>query len=283
MRTLRQPGAATEPRALAVPCGVRSLRLTFAAGMSVLDAVEQAFRPHGIESAIVRIAGGAFDPLVYVMPAPSVDGIRAAWYSKTHSPNGRCPVGELVFTYGRRDGAPFLHCHGTWRHADDSLHAGHLMPHDARFAEPVEADVLAISGAVFDQLDDAETMFKLFTPVPLAGAPAAGAKRGVLCRVKPNAPIHAEIERVAAEHDIHRGTVHGIGSLVGCDFADGRHMASIASELFIRSGTLETRGDKTRAELDLVIVDIDGEILEGPVVNGTNNVCITFELLIVES
>lgn len=283
MRTLRQPGAATEPRTLAVPCGVSSLQLTFAAGTSVLDAVEQAFAPHGIESAIVRIAGGAFDPLVYVMPAPSVDGIRAAWYSQTHSPSGRCPIGELVFTYGRRDGAPFLHCHGTWRHADGTLHAGHLMPHDARFAEPVAADVLAISGAVFDQLDDSETMFKLFTPVPLPGTARAEDRRGILCRVKPNAPVHAEIERVAAEHGIRRATIHGIGSLVGCDFADGRHMASIASELFIRSGTLETHDGKTGAELDLVIVDVDGEIFEGAVVNGTNAVCITFELLIVES
>jgi len=283
VRVLRQPGPAAEPRTLAVPCGVRSLKLTFAAGTSVLDAVEQAFAPHGIESAIVRIAGGAFDPLVYVMPAPSVDGIRAAWYSKTHSPTGRCPIGELVFTYGRRDGAPFLHCHGTWRHSDDSLHAGHLMPHDARFAEPVEADVLAISGAVFDQLEDAETMFKLFTPVPLATAPEADSKRGVLCRVKPNAEIHGEIERVAAEHGIDRGTIHGIGSLVGCDFADGRHMASIASELFIRAGTLEPVDGRTQAALDLVIVDIDGQIFEGPVVNGTNRVCITFELLIVEA
>jgi len=280
VRTLLQPGPASEPRALAVPCGVRSLRLTFDAGTSVLDAVGRAFRPHGIESAVVRIAGGAFDPLVYVMPAPSADGIRAAWYSRTHSPEGRCPIGELVFTYGRRDGAPFLHCHGTWRHADGSLHAGHLMPHDARFAGPVEADVLAISGAVFDQLDDAETMFKLFTPVPLDGEPRSDERRGVLCRVKPNAPIHGEIERVAAEHGISRGTIHGVGSLVGCDFADGRHMSSIASELFIRRGTLEPHGGRTRAELDLVIVDIDGEIFEGPVAAGTNNVCITFELLI---
>jgi hypothetical protein len=118
--------------------------------------------PLGIDSAVVEIEGGAFNPLVYVMPAPTDDGVHAAWYSATHGPRGRSAIEALSFTYGRCNGEPFLHCHGVWRHPDGSRHAGHLMPHDARFAEPVKARVFAVSGAILDQLEDEETRFRLF-------------------------------------------------------------------------------------------------------------------------
>ncbi|MDI6025026.1 DUF296 domain-containing protein [Corticibacterium sp. UT-5YL-CI-8] len=282
MRNIVHPGEAVEPRVLALPCTVRSLRLTFKPGMPVLDAVTEAFAPLGIESAVVTISGGTFDPLIYVMPAPASDAIHAAWYSETHSPEGRGAIETLTFTYGRRDGAPFLHCHGIWHHADASRHAGHLMPHDARFAEAVDAEVLAVSGAVLDQLDDDETKFKLFTPVPLEGPEAEGGKRGVLCRVKPNAEINAAVEQTARAAGFERATLHGIGSLVGCDFVDGQHMESFASELFIRKGTVETINGEHVSSIDIGIVDVDGAIFEGEIVRGRNPVCVTFELLIVE-
>ncbi|NGN41481.1 DUF296 domain-containing protein [Mesorhizobium sp. CGMCC 1.15528] len=282
MRTIKHPGAALDPRVISLPCRAEKMRLILRSGVSVLAAVEEALRDRGYESAVVHIKRGAFLPLVYVMPALSNDGTHAAWYSDTHSPAGRAEIEELVLTFGRRDGERFLHCHGIWRHADGFRGAGHLMPHDAQFAEPVEADVWAISGAILDQLEDSETNFKLFTPVGLAPAQAGAGQRAVLCRVQPNEEINAAIERTAAEHGIERATLHGIGSLVGCDFVDGQHMASIASELFIRNGTLQNVEGKPVSRLDIAIVDIDGNIFEGEIARGANTVCVTFELLIVE-
>lgn len=280
MRSILHPGTPVAPRAPALPCRVRSLDVTFAADRPVLEAVTEALAPLGIDSAVVEIAGGALDPLVYVMPAPSDDGVHAAWYSQTHAPEGRSPIDAMTFTYGRRDGKPFLHCHGIWMHADGSRHAGHLMPMDARFAEPVSARVLAVSGAILDQPEDEETRFRLFTPVA-HGAEQDG-RRGLLCRIKPNADVHLAIEQLCAENAIATASLHGIGSLVGCDFIDGAHMTSYASELFIRSGTVETRDGDLRAALDIAIVDIDGGIFEGEIVRGGNVVCVTFELLVVE-
>jgi predicted DNA-binding protein with PD1-like motif len=282
MRTIRHPGLPAEPRVVSLPCRAEKMRLTFRAGVSVLGAVEEALRERGFESALVHIKGGAFLPLIYVMPALSDDDTHAAWYSDTHSPAGRAEIEELVLTFGQRDGKPFLHCHGIWRHADGVRGAGHLMPHDAQFAEPVEADVWALSGAVLDQLEDTETNFKLFTPVQLASAKPDAGQRAVLCRVKPNEEIHTAIERTIQAHGIERATLHGIGSLVGCDFADGQHMASIASELFIRDGSVQPHEGKPTSRLDIAVVDIAGNIFEGEIVRGVNTVCVTFELLIVE-
>lgn len=281
MRTIRHPGEPLEPRVLAVPCSARKLEVTFRPGTSVLSSVTEALAPLEIESAVVEIRGGAFDPLVYVMPAESDDGVHAAWYSQTHAPQGRAEIEALGFTYGRRDGEPFLHCHGIWRHADGQRRGGHLMPGEARFAQPVEATVIAVSGAILDQLDDSETKFRLFTPV--AHGPEKPGRRAVLCRVKPNEEICSAIERTAREHGIERASLHGVGSLVGCDFADGQHMASIASELFIRQGTVRSGNGESAASLDIAIVDVDGGIFEGDIIRGRNTVCVTFELLIVEA
>lgn len=282
MRSLTQPGRPDGRGDVAVPCTARHLKASFQPGKSVLEAVSEAFEPLGIESAVVAIDGGAFDPLVYVMPALSNDGLHAAWYSDVHAPAGRGTIGQMVFTYGRRDTKPFLHCHGTWRHADGSLHCGHLMPHDARFAETVEANVIAVSGAILDQLDDPETGFRLFTPVSAEGAVPADGRRALLCRLKPNQEIHHAIEKLAGMHGMASASIHGIGSLVGCDFADGRHMASPASELYVRSGVVAANGDDVAATLDIGIVGIDGRIYEGVIHRGSNPVCITAELLIVE-
>lgn len=280
MRSIVHPGTPAAPRAPALPCHVHELAVTFAAGRPVLEAVTEALAPLGIDSAVVEIAGGVLDPLVYVMPAPSDDGVHAAWYSETHAPEGRSPIEAMTFSYGRRDGEPFLHCHGIWRHADGSRHAGHLMPMDARFAEPVEARVLAVSGAVFDQLEDDETRFRLFTPVAHDGPPEG--QRGLLCRIKPNVDVHRAIEQVCADNGITSASLHGIGSLVGCDFVTGARMTSYASELFIRSGSVERRDGTPVATLDIAIVDIDGGIFEGEIERGGNVVCVTFELLLVE-
>ena len=257
-------------------CSVRKLQLRFYAGLPVLDAVAKALTAEGIEGAVIEIEGGSFAPLVYVIPAPSLDDSHAAWYSDTRKPDGVALGESLVMSFGRRKGEPFIHCHGIWIHADGFRGAGHLIPHEAMFAEEVEATVYAVSGAILEQQQDSETNFTLLTPVP-NGSAGSDQARGVLLRIKPNTDIHAAVEQAASSAGIAQASIHGIGSLVGCDFVDGTHMASYASELFIRNGSVE---DGTAA-LDIAIVDVDAAIFEGEIMRGTNPVCVTCELLIV--
>jgi hypothetical protein len=276
-RSITHPGQAETPRVLAQTCSVHKQMIRFRAGLPVLQAIAQALGEQGIDSAVIEIEGGSFAPLVYVIPAPSPDESHAAWYSDMRRPEGTALGERLVLSFGRRHGESFIHCHGIWIHADGFRGAGHLIPHEAMFAQDVDATVYAVSGAIFDQQQDDETNFTLLTPVP-NGTPAANHARGVLLRIKPNADIHAALEQAAGEAGIHHATVHGIGSLVGCDFADGSHMASYASELFIRDGRI----NDGKAVLDIAIVDVDAGIFEGEITRGTNPVCVTCELLIVE-
>lgn len=276
-RSIQHPGPASEPRVLAQACSARRLTLTFQSGKPVLDAVTEALADEGIDSAVIEIEGGSFDPLVYVIPAPSPDDSHAAWYSDTRRPDGRAQLERVVMSYGSRQGAPFIHCHGIWIHADGFRGAGHLIPHEAAFGGEVQATVHALSGAILDQQADAETNFTLLTPVA-NGAATESETRAVLLRIKPNTDIHQALEETARANGIEAATVHGIGSLVGCDFADGSHMASYASELFIREGRIEAG----RAAIDIAVVDIDAEIFDGEITRGGNDVCVTCELLIVE-
>ncbi|GHC72878.1 DUF296 domain-containing protein [Limoniibacter endophyticus] len=278
MRHIQHPGQATPERASALACTVTRHRITIGAHKPICDALTEALDENDIESAYVYLKGGAFDPLVYVYPALSNDGIHAAWYSEERRFDAPSKLNEAALFFGRRDGKPFLHCHGLWDHPNGEKSGGHLMPFDAELAAPIEVDVLAIHGAIMDQLEDEETRFRLFTPVKTEVPSPAGAKRAVLCRIKPNAPIDEIVEKITTHSGFVSARLHGIGSLVGCDFEDGQHMASIASELYIRDGTVQ----HGKASLDIAVVDTEPKIFTGRIVRGANTVCVTFELLIVE-
>ncbi len=185
-------------------------------------------------------------------------------------------------TFGRRDGEPFLHGHGVWRHEDGFRAAGHVMPKDSQFAETggAEAWILSAPSWISWRTARPDSVCSRLASCRRTGHHSA-ARRS--CRLKPNEPIHSAIERTAAEHGIERRRCHGIGSLVGCTFADGQVMESAASELLIRKGTLFTRGSgQAKAKLDIAIVDTECTIFEGEIAYGVDAVCITFEVLIVE-
>lgn len=276
-RFMPHKGPVSEPRVLAQACSSRPLKLQFQPGKPVLQSIADALAAEKIDSAVIEIGPVDFASLVYVIPALSGNPERPAWYSDTRQADGGGKAEELVMSFGQRQGEPFIHCHGIWQHRDGFRAAGHLIPHEAEFGEEVEALVHAISGAILDQQPDAETSFPLLTPVA-HGQAVEGEARSVLLRIKPNTDIHAAIETAARTNGISNADIHGIGSLVGCDFTDGRYMESHASELFVRKGSIQDG----EAVLDIGIADIDGGIFEGEVKRGENPVCVTCELLIVE-
>lgn len=277
-RFIRHPGPLSEPRVISQECSASRRSLFFQPGKPVLEAVGEALAAEGVDSALIEFTGGKLSPLVYVIPAPSPDEAYAAWYSDTRCPDGTAQFERAVMSFGRRGQAPFIHCHGIWNHADGFRGAGHLIPHETVFAEEVKATVYAISGAIFDQQPDAETNFPLLTPVP-NGAAREEEPRAVLVRAKPNTDIHTALRESALRHGIKNASIHGVASLVGCDFVDGRNMESYASELFIREGWIEDAG----VTIDIGVVGMDGEIFEGEVLRGGNVICIACELLIVET
>ncbi len=149
MRQIVHPGPVAGERLAAVPCRVRPLRLKLQplAGETVLATLARAFADAGYAAGYACLEDVAMARMNYVIPAASPDDSHAAWYSATHEGGPGSRISRAGLHLGRRDGAPFFHCHGIWTPAGRSEAMGHLLPFEAELAGPVEVDVLAISGA----------------------------------------------------------------------------------------------------------------------------------------
>lgn len=279
MRTIRHPGPVSPVRAQVAACRAGPLALRLRAGQSVNAAVTGALAEAGHASGYVDLDGLAISPMHYVIPAPAPDASHVAWYSDTRSPAGIVTVERAGVIAGVRDGEPFIHCHGVWREGEGERRAGHLLPHEAIVARDVEVEGWGLSGAAFVARDDGETNFKLFAAELVEGGDASSSvARALACTLRPNCDVSASIEHLCRSHGLRDASVFGVGSLVGVDFANGAHVASYATEVMVRRGTVVDG----RCDLDVALVDMDGTVHEGRLAPGRNPVCVTFELVVVE-
>jgi len=277
MRFLRHPGQPAAPRQAVVPCRAHPLMLDLKEGDSVNAAVTGALARAGFASGFARLDGLAASPMRYVIPAESPDDSHVAWYSATHAPEGVVTIDKAGAVAGIRDDAPFIHCHGVWRGEDGARRAGHLLPHESFVARDARVPAWGIAGAAFVARDDAETNFKLFAAEPADGNADGGGLPALACTVRPNGDISLTLEAACRDHGLADADIHGIGSLAGVDFTDGRHVPSHATEVMIDSG-------QTRAAaclIDVALADMDGTVHEGRLARGENPVCVTFEVLAV--
>lgn len=283
LRRILHPGVlAADRHRIAMGRG-RRRRLSLKKGFSVNEAVTSALAEAGFESGYVWLCDVVLAPMRYVIPAASPDDRHAAWYSETHAPEGIVRVEQAGVIAGRRDGERFIHCHGLWTLASGARRMGHLLPHDSILDRDAAVDALGVAGAGFEAEEDIETGFKLFVPrTEDASADVEGA-RTIVCTIKPNEEIHLVIETICREHGIANAKVHGIGSLVGADFENGAHVASYATEVMVKRGTVRQTAEGLRSRLDIGLVGMDAAIAEGVLVRGQNTVCVTFELLIEET
>ncbi|WGF89096.1 PCC domain-containing protein [Marinivivus vitaminiproducens] len=281
LRSLRQPGPPNPERVTSHAGEVVEIAFTLEPGLTINDAIARPMQAAGIAGGTVEIEGGALGPFAYVMPALSVDARFAAYYSASFHPTDPVPVERGNVTFGEKDGLPFIHCHAIWQESERGRRCGHVMPHETVVAEPIRARAWGLRNVAMRVIPDAETNFALFTPVLLEeAAPVPGGRRGACVKIQPNRDVSEGLEEACRRHGFARAVVRGsIGSLVGADFTDGRHVPSIASELLVLNGLIDAEGGST---LDVAMVDVDGAIHEGRLVHGRNPACITFELFIEE-
>lgn len=262
------------------PCAAHRVLLDLRAGESVNQAVTDALGKAGFSSGYARLAGVELAPLHYVVPAPSSNGTHAAWYSETFAPDGTATIEEAGLVAGLRDGVPFIHCHGVWQTANGERRGGHLLPHESVIAKDVTLEAWGMAGADFVALQDAETNFKLFAAEAAHAVARKGSSgRAVAATIRPNLDICEAIAGICRRHGFMAARVEGVGSLVGVDFADGRFVDSYATEVFVTSG----RVTKGACDLDVALVDLSGVLHEGTLSRRFNPVCVTFELLILET
>jgi predicted DNA-binding protein with PD1-like motif len=282
MRSIAQPGRPAPERIQWAEARGRAFSFMLEAGVPLLEAARRGFAAAGFTSGTLNIKGGALGPFAYVMPALSKTGENAAFYSETFRPEGVTRLRMGAMTLGRRDGAPFFHCHALWTEADGRAGGGHILPEETVVAEPFEVEAFGLDGAVFTAEPDPETNFKLFGPVPSGSTGAATTGRAYALRLRPNQDFAGALEAFSRERGIFRAKLHGgVGSIIGARFADGRSMEPFATEMAVRSGAIALGADGVpEATLDVALVDYTGGIAVGRLVRGDNPVLMTMELVL---
>src|SRR5258708_35126488 len=127
MRSIAQPPPVPE-RIQWVAARGREFSFTLEAGLPLLEAARRGFAGQGFAGGVLNMQSGALGPFAYVMPALSTTGENAAFYSDTFRPAGITRLRMGTMTLGRRDGAPFFHCHAVWTEADGRAGGGHILP-----------------------------------------------------------------------------------------------------------------------------------------------------------
>ncbi len=260
-----QPGPVGPPIDTALT-GLVDLAFDLPAGLPLDQALAKGLAAQNLSSGYVQITDLPLSALSYVIPARAPDAAHVAWYSDTrHASAPR--ITRAGITCGTHQGAPFFHCHALFH--DGSARMGHLLPDTCIPSETGRATGFGYRDAAFIRVADPETGFELFKPRQTA--PAPGDPRAMLLRIAPNIDLDAGIAMALQRAGWAGARVSGIGSTIGAHFADGRVMGSFATELLVLSGA---------DPLEIALVGMDGQHMQGPLAPGKNPVLITAELLL---
>lgn len=279
-RRVLQPGPAPAERVQWVAGDARPLEFTLEPGLNFIEAIRRPLAETGGESAVLTLEGGAFGPFTYVVPAPAPTPEHAAFYSEFHRPPGISRIEDAAVTFGLRDGAPFLHCHGVWTGAGGIRRGGHVIPDQTTVAEPVRARAWVLDGMKFEAQPDPETNFTLFGPV--SGGGAASSRRFFAARFRPNQDICRALEDFCRDRGFSSAVLRGgVASTIGAVFEGGPVVDSFATEMFVRNGSVSPgTGGAPMAALDVALVDHRGDLAEGRLMRGANPILMTLEVVI---
>ena len=273
IRSLRQPGPAHPSRIDAFQGDIHPLRFALQPGMSLNQAVTGPLVEAGFHCATIVLKATALTPFRYVMPGPADDESHVAYFTAPRAPSGTTFIEQANATFGWADGQPMIHCHGAWVEPDGSRRGGHILPSETIVAEPGEAVAWGFRSIRIDAALDHETNFTLLQPH--ASPSAVG--RGLVARIKPNQDILEALETIAHRHGFPNAVVRGsLGSLVGARFTGGGQVDDHATEVLVRTGTIS----HGTAAMDMLVVDMRGQVHQGWLRRGENPVCITFDLVL---
>jgi predicted DNA-binding protein with PD1-like motif len=273
LRSLRQPGPAHPNRIDCFRGEIGIIQYTLTQGATLNAALTAPLVKAGFQSGTVTFKDVALHPFRFVMPGPADNASHVAYFSASRAPSGISCIEQANATFGWADGKPFVHCHATWIESDGHRHGGHILPHETFIAEPAGAVAWGFQTLRIDAQPDAETNFTLFQP----SGPLCTVGNGLLARVRPNQDILTSLETIASLQGIENATIRGsLGSLIGAHFIHGGQVDDHATEVLVREGYIRNG----IAALDLLVVDMHGDVHEGWLRRGQNPVCITFDLVL---
>lgn len=277
MRLIQHPGPVAAARLTALPCHAAPLQVTLRAGQSLAYAVQDALASRGFQHGFLRLDGARFAPLRFVTPAPATTDAQAAWYSQTYEGDGPMVARHAGVHLGLRAGQPFVHCHGLWEAPADLPDAGHMLCDESILMQDATVTGWGLTGAGLVSVHDPETNFTLFQPQAIPPNTPSTSGNAFLLTLRPNQDITEALHDFAQNHRVGTAQIHGIGSLVGTSFQDGRQIDSYATEILILRGTLQDGA----IDLQVASVGFDGRGSVGPLARGANAICVTAEILVL--
>lgn len=286
MRQITQPGPADPLRIESHAAPLVEGKIALQPGMVLLEAVAERLENLGLRSAALDLSGLTLGPLAFVMPAESASDEHVAFYSETFRRAGPIRVLEGTATYGNREAAPFLHGHIFWQDDDGRQSGGHLLPDNTRIAGAGSIGFKGCRDIAMATAFDPETNFTLFAPVAAEGAAETAGRAGkgnlIVARIRPNEDLIEALETICRRHGVGQARLASlIGSLVGARFEDGARIERIPTEICGRHGTVARRADGGyNIDLELSLIDVDGEIHRGRPCRGDNPVLICAEVFL---
>lgn len=278
MRYIRQPGPVEPERNFVSLTDAVPVTIELEAGQVVLSGLARELGKLGAISAYLYVQDTATHQLEFVMPAPSPDNDHTAWWSETHDLAGTGRIEEAGLVVGWREGGPFIHCHGSWTNEAGAQFAGHMLPDRCIVKNTATFNGWMFPDARFEGQFDPETNFTLFQPHGTAANPDA---KAALVRLRPNVEIGQELAKICNKLGWPKAEIHGLGSLIGASFDNGDTMESYATEFLVRHGYINLEGPQSGADIDILIVGLDGEIMHGPLLRNDNAVLMTCELVLL--
>jgi len=283
MRRIEHPGLAQGPGVDTVASRYRVILETLPAGQTLLAAFETVMSRHGISGAVARLGAGSLFPAAYVLPALSSSAAHAVYYSEQFDCDGPMSLSQATVTVGLRQGKCWIHCHGRWHDSHGKLGCGHLLPEKTVLNADLQVELVLLQDATFEVTDDTETNFSLFKPYPLKTAIEPDKDKAVLVRLSPNVDVCEGLIQACQQHDLHHVRVlGGVGSTVGGEFDDGRHVEPFVTELMVRSGYVgQSDQGGWSVEMDITLIDYTGGVNEGRLALSRNPVLVTCELVLI--
>ena len=277
MRTLVQPGPVSAERIESFRGPCERLEVALTAGLTLAEAITRPLAEAGLRAAVLRIEGLLLEPLRCVMPGPADGPAHVAYFSAPRTATGICCIEQANVTFGSRNGVPKLHCHASWVEANGARRGGHILLDESIVARPGAAEAWGFRDLGIVAEVDPETNFPLLRPMRMPSVAASSGTPAVLARIRPNEDFCTALEAVAQRNSLSDAIVRGsLGSLVGARFTDGHVVEDHATEVFVRDGALRDGV----AEIDMTVVDMQGQVHVGRLLRGENAVCITFDVVL---
>jgi len=178
-RLVRHPGRPADARCLAESSpNCRTLRLTFATGVSLYEGIVLPLRGEKITSAVINLLGGPMQMIEYCMPADDASGRTVATYGEPGRERNGYFLGGTATLGLAVDGLPFIHCHGSFVTEAGDVRGGHIVTEKTIVGStPVTAFARTIDSFIVQLSEDTETNHRVFHPRSTSGAITDGVHR----------------------------------------------------------------------------------------------------------